>query len=324
MKKFNFIVFPTFILSIIMSLSSSSWIIIWIGLEINLLSFIFILVNPSTYYSLERTIKYFLIQSVGSLIFLLTIRINIIYFNEISTISAILPPLALILKRGMAPLHIWTPDILEKFNYFRFLIFTTMQKLVPLFILYSSWISLTPWVCVCNLIIGRIGGVVHSSIRKIVAFSSISNRGWIIIALSHSHFFFTLFFIIYFINNMLIIAYIKKTQNKWLTQIKPQQTQEKIFFYTLILSLRGMPPLLGFLPKWIAIKKISTHAPIICLTRIIFSLFTLFFYIKCAITTIIKFSETIKWKIKYSYIKKLFLFFILINLISPLLFVLLT
>lgn len=311
-------------LSIIISLSSSSWIIIWIGLEINLLSFVFILIKPSTYYSLERTIKYFLIQSVGSLIFLVTIRINIIYFNEISTINAILPPLALTLKRGMAPLHIWTPDILEKFNYFGFLLFITIQKLVPLFIIYSSWIFLTPWICLCNLIVGRIGGIRQSSIRKIVAFSSIRNRGWIIIALSYSHFFFILFFFLYFITNIIIVVYIKKTQNKWLTQIKPQQKQEKMFFFSLILSLRGIPPLLGFLPKWIVIKKISLYAPTISLTGILFSLFTLFFYIKCAITTIIKSSEIAKWKIKYSPIKTFFLFFILINIISPLIFVLLT
>nr|YP_009443399.1 NADH dehydrogenase subunit 2 [Diaphorina lycii]ATR80183.1 NADH dehydrogenase subunit 2 [Diaphorina lycii] len=324
MKKFNFIIFPTYMLSIILSLSSSSWMMIWMGLEINLLSFVFILIKPLTYYSLESTMKYFLIQSVGSLIFLLTISINMIYFNEMSTINAILPPLALTLKSGMAPLHIWTPDILEKFNYFSFLLFITMQKLVPLFILYSSWMSLTPWICVCNLIMGSIGGITQSSIRKMVAFSSISNSGWMMMALSHSHFFFTLFFVIYFITNMLVVIYMKKTQNKWLTQIKPHQTQEKMFFYTLMLSLSGMPPLLGFLPKWMVIKKISIHAPIICLTSILFSLFTLFFYIKCAITTMMKFSEAIKWKMKYPSIKKPFLFFLLMNMFSPLLFVLLT
>nr|AOW71077.1 NADH dehydrogenase subunit 2 [Diaphorina citri] len=323
MKKINFI-FPTYMLSIIMSLSSSSWMMIWMGLEMNLLSFVFILMKPSTYYSLESTMKYFLIQSVGSLIFLVTISINMIYFNEMSTINAILPPLALTLKSGMAPLHIWTPDILEKFNYFGFLLFITMQKLVPLFIMYSSWMFLTPWICLCNLIVGSIGGISQSSIRKMVAFFSLSNSGWMMMALSYFHFFFMLFFFLYFITNMMIIVYMKKTQNKWLTQIKPQQKQEKMFFFSLMLSLSGMPPLLGFLPKWMVIKKISLYAPTISLTGILFSLFTLFFYIKCAITTMMKSSEMAKWKMKYSPIKTSFLFFMLMNIISPLMFVLLT
>lgn len=296
---------------------------IWIGIELNLLSFIFIIIHEKTIFNTERRIKYFIIQAIGSLIFLFAIRINIIFYNESSLINSIVPPLALIFKSGMAPLHSWTPPIVRKFSFLGIFIFLTWQKIVPLFILFTSWSSLIIWIGLINIITGRIRGINQSSLHKILIFSSINNIGWILIRIIESVLLFLLFFLCYTIINFLLIKFICTYKIKWLIQIKSNEINIKFYFLSLIISLAGLPPFLGFLPKWLVIKKLSESFPIFTFTAIIFSVFTLFFYLKSSITIIISYTTTSKWNINSSF--KIRLTFILTtNIFRPCLLTLMT
>nr|WMH03430.1 NADH dehydrogenase subunit 2 [Cacopsylla picta]WMH03443.1 NADH dehydrogenase subunit 2 [Cacopsylla picta]WMH03455.1 NADH dehydrogenase subunit 2 [Cacopsylla picta]WMH03468.1 NADH dehydrogenase subunit 2 [Cacopsylla picta] len=322
MKNYYTIIFPMYIISISFALSSNSWMSIWIGMEMNLLTFIFMILETKTFNSTESCMKYFLIQSVGSLMFLFSISVQTTFVNESFFINALAPPLALMLKSGIAPLHFWTPDIGLKLSPFNLFLFITMQKVIPMLVMFSSWSALIKWVIPFNIIIGSLGGITQSSINKMVIFSSINNSGWMMMSLTESMLLFYIFFLLYFKMNFLLTNFIFKNKIKWTLQIKSQNLFKKLLFVTLMMSLSGLPPFLGFLPKWIILKKISMTLPLISLIMIFMSVFTMFFYMKITINMILYSSLFKKWNINF-FTELLSIIFILMNLTSSFMFILL-
>nr|YP_010600869.1 NADH dehydrogenase subunit 2 [Cacopsylla jukyungi]WAL33199.1 NADH dehydrogenase subunit 2 [Cacopsylla jukyungi] len=300
MKNYYTVIFPMYILSISFSLSSNSWLSIWIGMEMNLLTFIFLVLNTKSFNSSESSIKYFLIQSVGSLLFLFSITTQSTFCNESFFIYALAPPLALMLKSGIAPLHVWTPDISMKLSPLNLFLFITMQKMVPMLIMFSSWSILVKWIIPLNIIIGSLGGISQSSMNKMVIFSSINNSGWMMLSLTESMFLFYIFFLFYFKMNFLLIMFLVENSIKWTVQIKTQNFFKKLSFVSLMMSMSGLPPFMGFIPKWIILKKIMNSLPVISLISIFMSVFTLFFYMKLTINMLLYSSVSKKWKLQFS------------------------
>ncbi|CCA78103.1 NADH-ubiquinone oxidoreductase chain 2 (mitochondrion) [Serendipita indica DSM 11827] len=162
-------------------------------------------------------LKYFLIGSLASIIILLGIALlyyasgltnfenlalyfNITDFNPyystlILSIGFIL--IGLLIKVGAAPLHQWTPDVyslvptavttwlvvLPKLS-----IFVLLLQIIELILLGSITIqNLLIIISILSLIIGAIGGLYQVNIKRLLAYSSINNLGFLIIALTISN-----------------------------------------------------------------------------------------------------------------------------------------
>nr|AXS66413.1 NADH dehydrogenase subunit 2 [Caraboidea sp. KM-2017] len=54
-----------------------------------------------------------------------------------------------------------------------------------------------------------------------------------------------------------------------------------------LLSLGGLPPFLGFLPKWMVIQYLSNNYMYLLLFMILMTLITLFFYLRISYTSLI-------------------------------------
>nr|YP_009502241.1 NADH dehydrogenase subunit 2 [Acizzia uncatoides]AWU48809.1 NADH dehydrogenase subunit 2 [Acizzia uncatoides] len=297
MKNYNLIIMPLYILSIMFSISSNAWLTMWIGMEMNLLTFIFILLEEKSLNSIECTMKYFLIQSAGSTLFLFSMGSHMIFYNEMFMISAILTPIALILKSGMAPLHTWTPPIVMKFNPKSLFLFLSMQKITPVIILFSSWSTMFKWVIFVNIIIGSIGGVTQSSFQKMMVYSSINNSGWMMMSISESLFLFMLFFITYLFMTKMLLNFMEQNKIKWMIQINSCGMEAKIHYVSMMISMSGLPPFIGFLPKWMIVKKTILVMPLLTYTSVVMSFFTLYFYMKSCISMCLTSECSKKWKI---------------------------
>nr|YP_010596822.1 NADH dehydrogenase subunit 2 [Cacopsylla burckhardti]UFP91891.1 NADH dehydrogenase subunit 2 [Cacopsylla burckhardti]WAK85081.1 NADH dehydrogenase subunit 2 [Cacopsylla burckhardti] len=322
MKNYYMIIFPMYIISISFSLSSSSWMSIWIGMEMNLLTFIFMILETKTFNSTESCMKYFLIQSAGSLLFLFSVSVQSTFVNESFFINALAPPLALMLKSGIAPLHFWTPDISMKLSPQNLFLFITMQKIIPMLVMFSSWSALIKWIIPLNIIVGSLGGLTQSSVNKMIIFSSINNSGWMMMSLTESMLLFYIFFLFYFKMNYLLMTFLLKNKIKWSVQIKTQNFFKKLLFVSLMMSLSGLPPFLGFIPKWIILKKITMNLPVISLISIVMSVFTMFFYMKMTINMVLYSSLSKKWVTNF-FIEWPSITLVLMNLTSSFLFILL-
>nr|AAP14661.1 NADH dehydrogenase subunit 2 [Pachypsylla venusta] len=325
MKNLNMImIIPLYTLSVIFPLSSCSWLPMWMGLEINLLMFILISMNMKSIQITDSLMKYFLIQSSSSLIFLFSISTDLTNYEEWPLINAIVPPLALMLKMGLAPLHSWMINTASNFPLMSFYLFITMQKLIPLMILFTSWFSILMWLAIPNVIVGSLGGIAESSILKLLLFSSINNSGWMMSSLMISNYLFIIFFSVYTILVTQILYILYLFNMKWMIQIYMNLLPIKCFVYLNLMSLSGLPPLLGFSIKWIIIKQLILNLPLLSWTFIMTSTMSMFFYIKMTMNTILNSTTNKKWMNKFHKMNPTLIFLMMTNTLGIPLFIMLT
>lgn len=284
-------------------ISANSWIRVWIGLEINLLSFI-PLINSNNIISSERSLKYFLIQALASII-LLFATLNLYYlfnlnwsfkFNFIENIILI----SLFLKRGVAPFHFWFPEIIDGLRWTNAFILITWQKIAPLFLIsYYFNFSIIILTILISSYIGAINGLNQTSFKKLLAFSSINHLRWMLSRILFNERLWLLYFLNYFILNLPIVLLFFNLKIFQFNQIFNNflfSSNLKIILILNFLSLGGLPPFLGFFPKWIVIESlINQNQYILIWIIIIFSLITLFFYIRISVSSFIFNSISQNW-----------------------------
>nr|QCI09365.1 NADH dehydrogenase subunit 2 [Lygaeus sp. FS-2019] len=310
------------IMSTIIIVTSNSWLGMWMGMEMNLMSFIPLISKTKNMSSSHGMIIYFLNQSMGSIIFLFAMLMNVIiispmiinqFFNEMLTIS-------ILIKLGAAPFHMWIPEMMTSLNWIEIFLLSTLQKLGPLFVLYSTSTSslMINISVVLSSIIGSIGGIMYTSLRKILAYSSINQMSWMIMMLSISSQWY-LYLLLYSILMMIICIWFHNNNYYFMNQMmKKSSTMEKLTISTLLLSMGGMPPMLGFLPKWIAIQTMMTNQNImIMMIMIMTSMLTLFYYMRMISSMMLIYTSINKWNSKGKNTISLWITFI-INLSLPL------
>nr|YP_010579073.1 NADH dehydrogenase subunit 2 [Aporia hastata]UYX58331.1 NADH dehydrogenase subunit 2 [Aporia hastata] len=312
-----FFIFMMFF-STLISISSNSWLGCWIGLEINLLSFIPLISSPQNLLSTEASLKYFLTQSIASINFLFSILLMMILFKNfnMNNYISIMINSSLLMKMGSSPFFFWFPNIMEGLNWMNCFITMTWQKISPMILMsYYMNNNFITIIMILNVIIGAIGGFNQTSIRKMMAFSSINNLGWLMAGLMISENIWLMYFIIYslmnlilcFLFSMLNIFYINQIINFNLIPLI------KISLFINFFSLGGLPPFLGFFPKWMIINfLIFNNMYMISFMFMMSSLIMLFFYIRIIYISLMLNFFKLKWfkiKIKNN-------FFLIINFFS--------
>lgn len=305
------IFFTLLIFSTLISISTSNWLSIWIGLELNLFSIIPIINFKSSIYSIEATIKYFLIQAFASILLLIfLINKNLLFFNN-NNILILIP---LLIKLRLIPFHLWLPSIIEGLNWISCLLIITWQKITPLIIISYLNINKSLIFLITLISINSIFGLNQNSIRKIIAISSINNTTWILFAILINENLWINYFLIYSILNFLIIKIFNNYNINYINQIKLFNLNFffKLNILILILSIIGLPPIIGFLIKWILIKTlIYNNIYFIIIILIILTILNLFFYIKITYFILFNFNLFNKWYLQFK--KNKYNFIILIN-----------
>lgn len=274
----------TIINSTIIILTSTNWIIIWLAIEINLISIIPLILASKISYETESSIKYFLIQATRSTLILTSITIYL--SSSLKRLSTILLLARLIIKIGIAPFHLWLPQVLNGLTWHLIIIITTWQKLGPLliisYIIYLWNPTILTIIVSIRAILGRLGGINQTQIRPLIAYSSISHIAWIVASSSLSHRITFLYFIFYSTITIILIIPIKSitkiTTNKFRTSTQLSSNLSSSHILTL-LSLGGIPPLLGFIPKWIVVLILSETNIIIPTILVLSSLIRLYYYL---------------------------------------------
>nr|YP_002808470.1 NADH dehydrogenase subunit 2 [Scylla serrata]ACO07190.1 NADH dehydrogenase subunit 2 [Scylla serrata] len=287
-----FLFFCTLLTGTLLSICSSSWFGAWIGLELNLLSFIPLIAIKLCPYSTEAAIKYFLIQALASTILIMSSSIHM-YSNDF---SYILIALSLLLKLGAAPLHFWFPQVIEGLTWPQALILLTIQKLAPMFLISyltfsSNLIFLITVSAIFSSIIGALGGLNILKLRKLMAFSSINHMSWMLIAMTINDMMWLTYFLFYSFISSSVIILLHLTQAYSISNLTNQNKNNTIINILLplnILSLGGLPPFMGFSPKWIMIQLLTSKMMIFSLLIFLFSsLITLYFYLRLFIPMIL-------------------------------------
>nr|YP_006460005.1 NADH dehydrogenase subunit 2 [Issoria lathonia]ADI75278.1 NADH dehydrogenase subunit 2 [Issoria lathonia] len=294
---FMFILF----FSTLISISSNSWLGCWIGLEINLLSFIPLMSTPNNLLNSEASLKYFLTQSIASINFIFSILLKLFLFKNffLDNFFSIIINSSMLMKMGSVPFHFWFPNNMEGLSWFNCFILMTWQKISPMILLsYYLNYNYLFLVMIFNTLIGTIGSFNQTSLRKLLAFSSINNLGWMISALLISENLWLTYFIFYsiFLFIMCFLFYI--TNIFYINQLFNFNYNFLIKFSIMInfLSMGGLPPFLGFFPKWLIINyMIYNNLYIISFIFIMSSLIILFVYIRIIYSSFMFSILKLKW-----------------------------
>lgn len=312
---------------------SSSWFRVWIGLEINLLSFIPLTIKLNNLFSSEASLKYFLTQALASRVLLFSIILFSfliewkIITNFNSKINIILAS-SLIIKTGMAPFHFWFPIVIEGLNWINNIILITWQKIAPIILLsfclndYFFYFAI-----IMSVSFGSFGGLNQTSLRKLIAFSSINHLGWIVAGILNNQNIWKIYFIFYCFLSITIIFLFNRLKVFNLNQIFSSFNFKfliKTVIFIPLLSLGGLPPFLGFFPKWLVIDLlISLNIFFLLIIIINLTLITLYFYLRISYSAFLLNHNEINWNFTYYFNrkKKLIFSFLLFISIFGLLFI---
>nr|AVE15678.1 NADH dehydrogenase subunit 2 [Hierodula chinensis] len=297
----------TLISGLLISLCANSWLGVWMGLEINLLSFIPLLSSNKNMFSTEASLKYFLIQAIASstLLFLILLKTNIhemFYLTKISNWNDFIM-IPLLMKIAAFPFHWWLPSVVEGLSWMNCFIILSIQKIAPLVLISYMLINnyFIQIVIISSALMGAIGGLNQISSRKILSFSSINHIGWMLTTMILGSNLWLLYFIIYIINIISIMSLTAMMNLSYISQSFNSMNNQKIIKFTLfitMLSLGGMPPFLGFFPKWITIQFMAQNLMLFTSTILVMtSLLTLFYYMRMMYTTLMITNSEILWTI---------------------------
>nr|ATD14305.1 NADH dehydrogenase subunit 2 [Artisornis metopias]ATD14306.1 NADH dehydrogenase subunit 2 [Artisornis metopias] len=278
------------------TISSNHWIMAWAGLEINTLAIIPLISKSHHPRSIEAATKYFITQATASALVLFSSMTNAWYTGQwditqlTHPTSCLILTSALAMKLGLAPFHFWFPEVLQGSQLTTGLLLSTVMKLPPVSLLFMTSHSLNPTLLTCMAILstalGGWMGLNQTQIRKILAFSSMSHLGWMTIIISYSPKLTLLNFYLYMLMTtavFLTLNTIKASKLPTLTTAWTKAPALNAMLLLTLLSLAGLPPLTGFLPKWLIIQELTKQGMTMAAVSIsLLSLLGLFFYLRLA------------------------------------------
>jgi NADH-quinone oxidoreductase subunit N len=323
-----FIVLFTAVLGSLILAAASNFVTLFLGLEtLSISLYVLIAYRRSQGTSIEAAVKYLILASVSSAFLLF--GMGLIYLNtgslEFSRIALVLgtsaysTPLLLTgfsmmlvgigFKLALVPFHMWTPDVYEGAPVPVTTFIATVSKgavmavLLRFFYAISgfrnhNFIILITAIAVLTMFAGNILAIRQQNIKRILAYSSIANMGYLIVALlmgTKEGISAALFYIVSYMITTLaafgVIALLSGKDNdadrledyKGLFWKRPWVAA---VFTIAMLSLAGIPVTTGFMAKfYLVFAGINTGLWLLVISLIINSVIGLYYYLR-VITTL--------------------------------------
>nr|AAN12559.1 NADH dehydrogenase subunit 2 [Platysteira cyanea]ABY75592.1 NADH dehydrogenase subunit 2 [Platysteira cyanea] len=278
------------------TVSSNHWIMAWAGLEINTLAILPLISKSHHPRAIEAATKYFLVQATASALVLFSSMTNAWYTGQwditqlTHPTSCLLMTTAISMKLGLVPFHFWFPEVLQGSSLTTGLLLSTAMKLPPMALLLMISQSLNPTLlttlAILSVAMGGWMGLNQTQTRKIMAFSSISHLGWMAIITVYNPKLTLLNFYLYALITAAVFLALNSMKALKLSTLMTAWTKTPTLGAILLLallSLAGLPPLTGFLPKWLIIQELTKQDMIPAAMAIsLLSLLGLFFYLRLA------------------------------------------
>lgn len=291
----NYFEFPIlFLCSVLGSLVmciSNDLLILYLGLELQSLSlYILIAAKKDCVEASESSLKYFILGAVASSFLLIGIAlaygfcgstnytiVEKVLSNQIFgvetigiTLSLIFITIGFAFKLGLAPFHMWLPDVYGGANYSTIILIGILPKVAAMFALtqllsYPLYGMLTHWkvivlaLAMMSLTWSAFAGLLQKNLKRLLAYSSIGNIGFLCLGLccvtlhGVAASFYYLF--LYTLTSLLFFALIIMARPKQLNVLSDLNGFAKtyplfaFFLAALIFSFAGIPPLPGFFAK---------------------------------------------------------------------------
>ena len=289
-------------------ISAYSLLMLYLGIELlSLALYALIGFNKHSGLSSEAAIKYYVLGAMSSGILLFGISLiygftgSINYFeiaDQIRNINSnsvqflgiifgiIFITASLCFKFGAAPFHIWVPDIYQGSLISTTILLSTLPKIavfivflklyfIPFMALEYVWSDILIFIGIASIIIGSIFALTQENIKRLLAYSAISNIGFIILAMSlvsndglHASLYYTIVYSFTAIASFGVVTHITSNSHgieniSDLAGLSKTHPYFAILILITMLSSAGIPPLIGFHAKLMVIQALINNSYIL-------------------------------------------------------------
>ena len=289
-------------------ISAYSLLMLYLGIELlSLALYALIGFNKHSGLSSEAAIKYYVLGAMSSGILLFGISLiygftgSINYFDiadQIRNINSnsvqflgiifglIFITASLCFKFGAAPFHIWVPDIYQGSLISTTILLSTLPKIavfivflklyfIPFMALEYVWSDILIFIGVASIIIGSIFALTQENFKRLLAYSAISNIGFIILAMAlvsndglHASLYYTIVYSFTALASFGVVTHITSNSHgiediSDLAGLSKTHPYFAILILITMLSSAGIPPLIGFHAKLMVIQALINNSYIL-------------------------------------------------------------
>ena len=307
-------------------ISANSLLMLYLGIELLSLSLYAVIgFNKRSSLSSEAAIKYYVLGAMSSGILLFGISLiygftgSISYddiasqlinvdMNSVDYIAIIFGIIfitaSLCFKFGAAPFHMWVPDIYQGSLISTTILLSTLPKIavfivflklyfIPFILLREVWSDILIFVGMLSIVIGSLFALTQENIKRLLAYSAISNIGFIILSLGlisidgiQASLYYTVVYSLTALASFGIITHVTSNSNgiEKITDLAGLSKTHPYFAFLILitmLSSAGIPPLIGFHAKLMVIKAlISSSYIILSIIVVIMTVVSAYYYLK--------------------------------------------
>nr|YP_010736897.1 NADH dehydrogenase subunit 2 [Pediopsoides anchorides]WEP24771.1 NADH dehydrogenase subunit 2 [Pediopsoides anchorides] len=281
--------FNTMMIGVMISISSNNWVNMWTGMEIGVLSIIPMMTQEKI--SSDSSIKYFIVQSVSSSMMIMAIMAISLKMNfKIIIIQSML------IKIGASPFHVWMLSIVESISYYTMFMLLTVTKIPGLMVLSMLNEQIQIW-SILSMMIGSIMAINQSSVKKILTYSSIYNLGIMMSSMNENQIWMN-YMIIYSVMLLMLTPTMYKLKVNYLNQLMLNEIEyvTKISIWISLMSMAGLPPLIGFTAKMTMLEKMIMKKEILMTSMMLTSsMIMMFTYMRISFLSMMIQSTINKW-----------------------------
>jgi len=310
-------------LGMMVMISASHFLTLYMGLELLSLSlYALVALQRDSAVAAEAAMKYFVLGALasGMLLYGMSMLYGATGSLEIAKVAAVLQQglgnntvlvfglvfvvAGLAFKLGVAPFHMWIPDVYQgaptavtlfigtasKVAALGFVLRILAQGLQPL---SPDWQSMLVIMAVLSMAVGNIAAIAQTNFKRMLAYSTIAHMGFLLLGLLAadingytSAMFYTISYVLMGLGSfgMILLLSRKGFEAENLDDLKGLNQRSPWFAFMLLLimfSLAGIPPTIGFYAK-LSVLQAVIHAGYtwLAVVAVIFSLIGAFYYLR--------------------------------------------
>jgi NADH-quinone oxidoreductase subunit N len=304
-------------------LSSHNFLTLYMGLELQALSlYVLAAFQRNSLRSSEAGVKYFLLGALSSgmllfgvgLIYGFTGSLDFTVVAQTLAASDMIAPgvvvgLAFILaglafKISAVPFHMWTPDVYQGAPTSVTAFFAIVPKIAAMGLLirvlfepfaaaYESWMQILYALSLGSMVLGAFAGLVQKDIKRLLAYSSIGNMGYILIGViagsPQAMSAVIIYMMIYLAMTIGVFAIVigMRRNDRTVSGIDDLAGLSKNAPFSayalaiLMFSMSGIPPMAGFFGKLVIFESaVAQEFYILAILGVITSVVAAYYYLK--------------------------------------------
>ena len=303
--------------------SANDLLTLYIGLELNsLAAYVLAAILRADGRSAEAGLKYFVLGSLASGILLYGISLTYGFTGTTSfdgirvalgtgalsigaTFGLVFVLAGLAFKISAAPFHMWTPDVYEGAPAPVTTFFATAPKVAALALLMrvsldafggqpGAWQQIVIFASLLSIVIGALGAIGQDNIKRLLAYSSINNVGFMLIGLAagtaagaSAMLVYLAIYVVSSVAAFVVVLALRDEAGNAIESIAQlgglSRTRPWLAaaLAVVMFSLAGIPPLFGFWGKFLVFQAaVQAHLVVLAAIGIAASVIGAFYYLK--------------------------------------------